>query len=272
MPSDLLSAALAFAAGGMPVFPCQRRDKNPLVQHGFKDATVDTEQIRAWWSKWPLANVGIPTGAASGIVVLDIDPGGERALAALTEGHGPLPETRAVRTGRGRQLWFEHPGVPVRCSAGVLGDGLNLRGDGGYVIAPPSIHPNGKRYTFANDSEPASMPSWLVGLVTAKAEAGANAGPNAGDKIRKGKRNARLAAIAGALRRQGLPESEILETLREINLRQCDPPLADVEVRAGLGIGCGRRLGFAGILRRHRAEAGALGVAAEDTRRQAEPA
>ena len=104
-----------------------------MVEGGFKAATVNTEQIRKWWSVRRLGNIGIPTGAVSGFVVLDIDPGGDASLASLAGQHGSLPETRTVKTGRGRQLWFKYPGVPVRCSACVLGRGLDFRGDGGYA-------------------------------------------------------------------------------------------------------------------------------------------
>src|SRR5271157_5984431 len=94
---DLRAAALAFARDGLPVFPCEPRGKRPMVEGGFKAATVNTEQIRAWWSTWRLANIGIPAGAVSGIDVLDVDPGGEDSLAALIAQHGPLPDTREVR-------------------------------------------------------------------------------------------------------------------------------------------------------------------------------
>jgi archaellum biogenesis ATPase FlaH len=238
MSDDLLGAALAFVGDGLPVFPCEPRGKRPLVEGGFKAATVNTEQIRTWWTKWRLGNIGISTGAASGFVVLDIDPGGDDSLAALTRQHGSLPETRAVKTGRGRQLWFKHPGGSVRCSASVLGQGLDFRGDGGYVIAPPSIHPNGQRYAFLNNCELAELPDWLIRL-TVQAKAEANPNHDADSKIPEGSRNAKLASIAGSLRRQGLSEPELCEVLRGINSRQCDPPLPEAEI-AGIAASVAR--------------------------------
>ncbi len=211
MNDELFVAALAFVGDGLPVFPCKPRGKLPMVKGGFKAATVDTEQVRKWWSKWRQANIGIPTGAVSGFVVLDVDPGGDDSLATLTGSHGPLPETRAVKTGRGRQLWFKYPSVPVRCSAGVLGLGLDFRGDGGYVIAPPSIHQNGQRYAFLNNCELAEMSDWLINVIQ-QGKSAPNPTPHSdgsGGKIREGARNATLASIAGTMRKRGLGETAI---------------------------------------------------------------
>jgi hypothetical protein len=222
-------AALRYVADGLPVFPLRPRAKTPLVKGGFHAATRDPEQVWDWWSREPSANIGIPTGAVSGIDALDVDPGGEDSLAKLETQHGPLPDTRKVRTGRGKQLYFRHPGGLIRCNAGALGNGLDFRADGGYVVASPSVHPNRTVYTSLNDLPPADMPTWLVGLLTKPKAQAKSAGANGG-KIAAGKRNATLTSIAGNLRRQGLPESEILESLRGINDRQCDPPLSESEI------------------------------------------
>lgn len=141
-------AALAYAERyGFAVFPCRPRGKEPLTANGCKDATTDPHQIRAWWSGWPDANVAIATGASSGIIVLDVDPrhGGDESFAAL----GELPPAPLVRTGGGGfHGYFSHPGSIIRNSAGLIGRGLDVRGDGGYVIAPPSIHPSGHLYRW----------------------------------------------------------------------------------------------------------------------------
>jgi hypothetical protein len=132
-------------------------------------ATTTSETISRWWRHWPDANVAVRTGAASGIVVLDVDPrhGGARSLRRLAERHGPMPNLPRVRTGSGGwHLFFAHPGARVRNSAGLIGDGLDIRGDGGYVIAPPSFHASGHRYEWEqSEMELPSLPRWMRALV-----------------------------------------------------------------------------------------------------------
>ena len=182
----LVDAALTYATRGWPVFPvfeptqagtcscgnlqCGSPGKHPRAAHGLNDATTDPERIRLWWAEWPQANVGIRTGQAAGIVVLDVDPGGDVTLARLVSEHGELPAAPQVATGRGgKHIFFAHPGVEVSNTAGAngrLGYGLDLRGDGGYVVAPPSRHVTGATYSWAvNSIPPAPMPSWLLDMV-----------------------------------------------------------------------------------------------------------
>src|SRR5437879_4495441 len=122
---------------------CHSAGKHPRTEHGFKDATMDITFIRRWVKEWPDANRAIATGADSGLVVLDVDPdkGGDESLAVLENAHDWLPPTIEVITGGGgRHVYLSHPGIEIRNSAGELGPGLDVRGDGGYVLAPPSTH------------------------------------------------------------------------------------------------------------------------------------
>jgi hypothetical protein len=151
--STFLEAALRYARFDMRVFPIKPRDKVPIVAGGFKAATVSPSQIRAWWMWSPEANIGIATGLASGLLVIDLD--GREALAAFKRLHEersnePLPPTPVVVTGRGWHIYLKMAcGTPIRCSSGQ-GDekGIDVRGEGGYVLAPPSIHPSGHVYTW----------------------------------------------------------------------------------------------------------------------------
>jgi len=172
---EFLNTALSYASRGWPVFPCRPRGKEPLTDHGFKDATTDVETIRAWWQKWPNANVAIPTGQAT-FVVLDVDvrAGGDDALRDLIARYGPLPDTPTVITGGGgTHYYFKPPATPLRCSR--LADGLEIKADGGYVVAPPSVHPSGRAYAWElsshyEDVPLADLPAWLLELAQPRVE------------------------------------------------------------------------------------------------------
>lgn len=139
----LLEAALAYAAQGIKIFPC--RHKKPLTTNGFKDSTTDQKIIRQWWHKFPEANIGLPTGKMNGITVLDIDlDKGGGANIRKYFGDGDFPTRLIVRTGNGYHLYFDYS-PHLKNRAGYL-PGLDVRNDGGYVICPPSLHQNGKRY------------------------------------------------------------------------------------------------------------------------------
>jgi len=180
--TDHGEAALEYAARGWAVLPCHHPlttgcscrsadcispAKHPRIARGLNAASNDPAQIAQWWQKWPRANIGVRTGAGSGLVVIDVDPahGGSDSLQQLVRKHGPLPDSRVVETGtRGTHIYFAHPGTPVRNDAGRrLGPGLDIRGDGGYIIAPPSLHAAGRRYRWtAPDVELAPLPDWLL--------------------------------------------------------------------------------------------------------------
>lgn len=168
-----LVAALGYAKRGWPVFPCRPRGKEPANRHGFKEATTEKGSIVKAWTARGNANVGIATGKVSALVVLDVDPrnGGDRSLHELERLHGPLPETVSVATGGGgRHFYFTAPVEDV--GSGGAADGLDVKGDGGYVIAPPSIHPSGGTYSWtrAPGSVPlAPCPDWVRPAPRAKA-------------------------------------------------------------------------------------------------------
>lgn len=199
--SPQLAAALGYAARGWRVFPlhsptrsggctCGRADctnigKHPRTAHGLKDASSATSVLRIWWGQqWRRANIAIVTGKRSGLVVLDVDPrhGGQAALTRIQEQCGPLPETLKVATGGGGEHWyFQHPGgdLLIRTGARVAGlAGLDVRGDGGYVVAPPSWHASGARYDWVDESTPiATLPDWLLDVLMKPPEIPAESRP-----------------------------------------------------------------------------------------------
>src|SRR5262249_33686676 len=159
--------------------------------------TTDEATIRRWWKMWPQANIGIATGAGSGLVVLDEDTykGGDASRVELERSYAPLPETVQQLTGGGGvQYLFAHPRTPVKKGIETLGAGLDIRGDGGYVIVPPSLHASGQRYAWELSHHPdetvlATLPAWLLALCqdTTRREA-----PSAGEPIPQGRRNQTL--------------------------------------------------------------------------------
>ena len=186
---SLLEGALSYAARGWPVFPCcemrggvcscwaaaacESPGKHPWTEHGFYDASADLARVREWWSTWPNANVGIATGAASALVVLDVDPRkrGDAGLDDLQADLGRLPDAPTVHTGSGGlHVYFAYPddAAPVPCRTNVGGyAGIDVRGDGGYVIAPPSNHHTGGEYLWDTElDETTSLPPVPPRLLT----------------------------------------------------------------------------------------------------------
>jgi hypothetical protein len=159
----LLKAALAYARRGVPVFPCEPGAKRPLTRNGYWDATKDPHAIGRWWRRWPSANVAVPTGNKSGVVVLDVDPnaGGSESLGKLEQAGAPVPKTARARTGGGGiHVFFRYlRETNIRNSVGLLGPGLDVRGEGGYVVVPPSRTQGPYKWV---DSSPLAEASWLI--------------------------------------------------------------------------------------------------------------
>src|SRR5271170_1682009 len=147
---------------------CHSPGKHSRIDGWPDNATIDEKQIDAWVARWPNCSWAVPTGPKSGMLVLDVDgEAGRASLAVLEEKYGPLPTTLTSTTGRGAHRWFRYPaGRTVRNSAGKLGLGLDVRGDGGCVIVPPSIHANGTPYRWLAPNESiADAPEWLLELI-----------------------------------------------------------------------------------------------------------
>jgi putative DNA primase/helicase len=195
---------------------------------------MNADTIRGWWSRFPDANIALPTGSVSGLFVLDVDPrhGGAESLAALESRFGPFPATLESQTGGGGRHFFFAlaEGQVIRNSAGKLGPGLDVRGEGGYVVLPPSIHPEmQKPYAWACKAKPVQAPAWLTETLSARASV---SGSHSDAPVPAGQRNDTLARIAGAMRRRGCTQPTIEAALLAENARRCRPPLSDTEVRA----------------------------------------
>jgi hypothetical protein len=271
----LREAAAGYSKQGLRVFPlhhvatsacscgksgCTSPAKHPRTKSGLKNATVEQGKIDWWWRRWPLANIGIRTGAVSGFVVIDIDPrhGGDKSLDALTAENGPLPATVESKTGDGTHFAFQHPGLKIR-NRTHFRPGIDVRGDGGYIVAPPSMHISGRCYAWVPGRAPgeidfAPLPEWLLELLVSpvsvgEAERTTAAAPDEHSSlldaaaryiakaggVAEGQRNSAAFNLAGhlaAFQTDGglrLHESQIVGLLRQWN-QQNDPALADAEL------------------------------------------
>ncbi|HSH30848.1 MAG TPA: bifunctional DNA primase/polymerase [Thiohalobacter sp.] len=222
--------ALQLAEAGFPVFPC-RRDKSPWTARGFHDASTDPDAIREWWRRWPDALIGIPTGPTSDLLVIDIDPDG---ADWYSEHAAELAAGRVHKTKRGHHLLYRHVDG-VRCSAGRIAPGVDVRSDGGYIVWWPA---HGLEAVGGLD-DVSDAPAWLLDLLREPAaKPGQAAAQAAGDTIPEGRRDDTLASLAGSMRRRGLSAEEIAPTLHAINESRCRPPLdrADVDrIAASVG-------------------------------------
>jgi hypothetical protein len=236
----VLRTALQLAARGLHVFPCAPAGKTPVCAHGHKDATTDVIVIQAWWRDNPDYNVAIATGAISGVFVVDIDDGAaETALKRLEDQHGALPPTVEVITPRGRHIYLRCPHVPVRNTAGRIADGIDTRGDGGYVLTPPSMHPSGRRYCWSVDGANAfaEAPQWLLAKITAPANGTGNRITPSSEwrelmtnGAEEGQRNEQLTRLTGHLLRRFVNPYVVLELVQSFNETHCRPPLPSKDV------------------------------------------
>lgn len=267
--SSLKGAALGYAARGWAVFPLAPRAKlPPKGSKGLLDASKDTALIERWWDAVPDYNVAIATGEASGLFVLDIDPRhkGDHYIKLLQEQHGRLPDTVTVLTGGGGfQFYFKHvPGL--RNTANKVGKeistdvdergnkvtGIDTRGDGGYVAAPPSIHPSGKPYRFYDGRETiglADAPQWLVNMAKPDGAEGPKAVARP-DYFRalfangagEGSRNDAVARMAGYLLRARIDPLLTHDIISMWNQVRIKPPLPQTEIDTTVNSVAGKEL------------------------------
>ena len=227
------------ATKGLHVFPCLPRDKRPATANGVKAATADPDTIRRLWQQLPDANIGIATGEPSDIFVVDVDGiDAEAGLRKLEAQYGALPATVEVITARGRHVYFKMPAAPIRNSAGKLGPGLDIRATGGYVLAPPSVHPTGRRYEWSVDcaSAIAQAPAWLLQIIAAPTNGSGKSTPPPSEwrdlikGVSEGARDCSLTKLTGYLLRRHADPFITLELIRIFNATRCAPPLPDKDV------------------------------------------
>lgn len=228
MSSATVDGVLALADRGWRLLPVEPHGKRPLLPAWPTRASCDARQVRSWSEAYPDANWAVACGRESGVWTLDVDgERGENSLRELSDRHGRgWLDTLSVITPRGGHFYYRYTGT-VPTSAGRLAPGLDVRGDGGYVVVPPSVHPSGIPYRWRTPNTlPATPPNWLLQKV---AYSRIKLAPE-GVLIGEGNRNNWLTRQAGALRRKGADRIAIEKALVELNMRACCPPLSDGEI------------------------------------------
>lgn len=267
--NPLLEEALTYASLCWPVIPlhtplpdggcscnklnCKSIGKHPRIPNWPKQATTNENIIMGWWHMWPDANIGIVTGEVSGLIVIDADIkedgiNGLDELDKLQLSHTELnKKTVALTGGGGKHILNKYPtGMMIKNKVG-FGPGLDLRSNGGYIVAPPSLHESGHHYRWET-FEPQNLkepPGWLVDIIKQNYKDTDAKGNRSNSKkkkkkeapiqnpklaIHEGERNSTLASLSGSMRRRGMAEEEILAALLTVNENRCIPPLDENEV------------------------------------------
>lgn len=219
--SSAQRTALAVAQD-YPVFPCDGETKRPLVEHGFKAATQDAAIVTRWWQKYPDALIGVPTGSASGLVAIDVDPEGRGWLQKV---QGQLGAHRLHGTRRGKHLLYRMNGVTVRNSASQVADGVDVRGEGGYIVWWPA-------HGGVSVGEPGELPAWLAKAVRTAGVVKLNGHtkPAGWSEVPDGQRDDWLSARAYSLAKAGWGEEKILDVVRALSNQHCNPPKTEKEL------------------------------------------
>jgi hypothetical protein len=252
--NQLVTNALQYAKNGFLVFPlhtvkdgkctCRKDDcdspaKHPRTAHGLKQASKDSNLVKNLFSSFNYlsANIAVCTGKESNLVVVDVDcaKGGRIEELYNFISKEILEKTLWSKTGGGYHLYFRYPqNAEIRNSTSKLGNKIDVRGEGGYIVAPPSLHISGNRYEFLNDNSVKPFPQAFIEKLN-KTEARTENNFSNGNTLQKdfyldGNRNNSLTSVAGKLRRAGLSENELEPTLIKINSERCKPPLSEKEV------------------------------------------
>ena len=236
---SMYDAAIEYAKKGFAVFPLKYRDKVPLTRNGCKDATTDAAQIKAWWQKYPNANIGLATGSVSqNVFVIDLDIDEDRgidgyhSLEDWQREHGDFPETWTAITGRGGYHLYYRGNGKIKNRAGII-DGVDIRGNGGYVVAPPSIHKNGNRYEweYSPDEFEIAKADNNVKYFLNHDDQKQNAAFTMPNIVAAGQRNQMLFRFACMMQAKGASDQSVFAATMAENESTCSPPLTEQEVR-----------------------------------------
>lgn len=240
--NEIFEAAVKYAKRGWSVFPV-RKNKTPYTPNGFHNATTDIRTIERWWKEHPDANVGIATGSMShGLTVIDIDIDdnkgihGDESFRDWCDDEGVFIDSLTAVTGRGGKHLYFTSTYPYGNKTGVL-PGVDIRGEGGYVIAPPSIHENGRHYYFDGDEDEEEIvclqedsDAEYFFNEMCKSPMGDKEPLVVPEEMKEGGRNDLLFKMAASFQAKGVEDAVILASLQGYNEKHCNPPLPDEEL------------------------------------------
>ena len=243
--NELMEAALNYANMGLAVFPLKPKDKRPITDNGFKDASTDESVIRRWWSQYPKANIGIATGQISGgLIAIDMDIDKEQGKDGYhtftrwcADNYLVLPDSWLSITGRGGYHLFYKSAFPIPSKIGWLDD-VDIRADGGYIVAPPSVHPNGTRYEWEQGPDEYELITsqdidveFVLNSVIASGYKEKSQPLSVPDVIEVGHRDELMFKLACKYQAMGMSDEAMLAALMKENEVRCKPPLTEKEIR-----------------------------------------
>lgn len=243
--NDLKEWAIKYAKLGLAVFPLQEKDKHPATNNGCLDATTEIRQIELWWRKNPHYNIGIATGQKSGgLVAIDMDVDKEKGkdgyhtfTSWCDDNALVLPDSWLSITGRGGYHLFYKSAYPIQNKVGWL-DSVDVRGDGGYVVVPPSVHPNGTLYQWEDSPDDTELittddmdVAFIFDSIAVSNRQEKSQPLNIPNEIPEGRRDETMFKLACKYQALGMSDAAMLAALLEENKARCKPPLTDKEIK-----------------------------------------
>ena len=249
--TEMQKAAMEYVQRGYAIFPIKYKGKTPLTKNGVKNASNDPTQVQEWWDKWPDANIGLATGQINNIVVIDLDVdedsgvNGFDSIRDWQRDNGELPKTWTSKTGRNGQHIIYRTAEKFKNRVGIL-PCVDVRADGGYIVAPPSTHPNGNKYEWLCSPDDCEI-SPINEIIRKFLDTGNNqlvqsTALEIPDKVGKGKRNDTMFKIACSLQSKGLTDDAIFSACSAENSARFSPPLDEKELRTIIASVTGRFL------------------------------
>ncbi len=228
--SPSLESVLQLAQGGIRLFPVKPHDKTPLIPEWGQQATCDTEKLRSWEKEYRGCNWGGTCGPDSAVWVLDVDgEAGRASLDELLAQYGELPDTLTSRTGKGVHHYFRwSQNASIRNTVSKMAVGIDVRGSGGYVVVPPSVHSSGRVYEWVDPTtQIVEAPEWLVRLAASPTSAAAKAATGV---ILRGQGEPATFALAMKLFKAGVAQDEVLAAVLARDMK-CEHQLGEAECK-----------------------------------------